>query len=247
MQGQEQKLDHDHVMSQVAALVVVVLSWLSGLVPGISLCCCGRACCWLAGNDMLGGPNWKPRTSCLLSGLLVLAGDIQPNPGPQANSTNCYLRVVCSTKVRNEVVVVTAVTDGVILAEQWGNFQTRQLHALIPGTVLLAVYQVLLPSLKHQLPLSLDGTASDAYQCSLLSKLNEISLLVSNHFLDVLINTFKTWLDEWVCDAELSLPGYNLLMRWDRNRHGGGVVIYSSASIKYIHHSDLQSDSTESL
>lgn len=66
-----------------------------------------------------------------------------------------------SCGVRNEVSVVTAVTDGVILAEQWGNFQTRQLHALIPGTVLLAVYQVSLPCLKHQLPLSLDGTASD--------------------------------------------------------------------------------------
>ena len=76
--------------------------------------------------------------------------------------------------------------------------------------------------------------------------MNEISLLVSNHCLDVLINTFKTWLDEWVSDAELSVPGYNLL-RLDRNRHGGGVVIYSSASIKYIHRSDLQSDSTESL
>lgn len=205
MQGQERKLDHDHVMSQVAALVVVVLSWLSGLVPDISLCCCGRACCWLPGNDMSGGPNWKPQTSCLLSGLLLLAGDIQPNPGPQANSTN-------RTKVRNEVFVVMAVTDGVILAEEWGNFHTRQPHAMIPGTVLFAVYQVSLPSLKHQLPLSLDGTtASDAYQCSLLSKLNEISLLVSNHWLDVLTLSTPGLMSEFVMQSS----HFQVITFWD--------------------------------
>ena len=80
---------------------------------------------------------------------------------------------------------------------------------------------------------------------SLLPKLNEISLLVSNYSLDVLTLS-ETWLDESICDAEVSLPGYNLL-RQDRNRHGGGVAIFISASIKFTHRSDLQSNSIENL
>ena len=55
---------------------------------------------------------------------------------------------------------------------------------------------------------------------SLFSKL-EISLLLSNHCLDVL-TLFETWLNEWVFNAEVLLPGDNLL-RQDRNRHGGVV------------------------
>ena len=190
----------ENVMSHALTLVVLVLCRLAGLVPGISLT---RSCCssvglaavvecppdprtWRAANLLvtifLGGTNWSSRTSWSFDGLLLLAGDIEPNPGPQVSSTNRYPCVVCSTEVRNQGICCDS-------CDRWCHLN-----------------------------------------CSWL-KLNEISLLVSNHNLDVLTLS-ETWLDASICDAEVSLPGYNLL-RQDRNCHGGGVAIFISASIKW--------------
>ena len=61
-----------------------------------------------------------------------------------------------------------------------------------------------------------------------------------------MITLSETWLDDSICDTEVSLPGYSLLRR-DRNRHGGGVAIFISASIKFLHRPDLQSAAIENM
>ena len=45
----------------------------------------------------------------------------------------------------------------------------------------------------------------------------------------------ETWLSEEISNVELSIPNYHIF-RLDRNRHGGGVIVYviSSFSAKVI-------------
>ena len=158
---------------------ITVLFRLARLVPSISLT---RSCClsvglaavvecplglhtWRAVNLLetifLGGTDFG--TPWSFDRLLLLASDIEPNPGPQVSSTNRYPCVVCSTEVRNQGICC-------------------------PTSVSLVHLNIR----------------------NILPKLNEISLLVSNHHPDVLTLS-ETWLDESICDAEVSLPGYNLL------------------------------------
>jgi len=42
----------------------------------------------------------------------------------------------------------------------------------------------------------------------------------------------ETWLDGEICDQELVIDGYCVVRR-DRNRHGGGVLMYIRASLEY--------------
>ena len=37
----------------------------------------------------------------------------------------------------------------------------------------------------------------------------------------------ESWLSPEICDHEIAIPGYEH-RRCDRNRHGGGVIIYVS-------------------
>ena len=57
-----------------------------------------------------------------------------------------------------------------------------------------------------------------------------------------LIMVVETWLSAHILNYELNIPGYCLLRR-DRNRHGGGVLVYVSSSLPFntLHHSqDLE-------
>ena len=56
------------------------------------------------------------------------------------------------------------------------------------------------------------------------SKLDEISALVSEFRLDIIAVT-ESWLDDSIESHEISLAGFQLPFRRDRNRHGGGVLI----------------------
>ena len=46
------------------------------------------------------------------------------------------------------------------------------------------------------------------------------------------IGIVETWLDESIQESELSIENYNLV-RLDRNRHGGGVLIYVIMSLSF--------------
>ena len=67
---------------------------------------------------------------------------------------------------------------------------------------------------------------------SLIPKLDELSLLASVHNPDI-ICIVETWLEGNVDDTEISIPGYHPI-RLDRNRHGGGVLLYIK-NLYYYH------------
>ena len=59
---------------------------------------------------------------------------------------------------------------------------------------------------------------------SLLPKFDELLISVDNYQPDIVCIT-EFWLCSDIHDSELLLPGYQCL-RYDRNRHGGGVFMY---------------------
>ena len=59
---------------------------------------------------------------------------------------------------------------------------------------------------------------------SLIPKLDELCALVEIHNPDV-ISIVESWLCADIPDNEISIPGYHIF-RKDRNRHGGGVLLY---------------------
>ncbi len=64
---------------------------------------------------------------------------------------------------------------------------------------------------------------------SVLPKHDELKILAEVDNLDVICITVR--LCQEMCDTELSIPGY-LLYRRDRNRHGGGVLMYIKKHIQ---------------
>ena len=56
----------------------------------------------------------------------------------------------------------------------------------------------------------------------------------------------ETRLDSSILDCEVQIPGYDII-RSDRNRYGGGVVIYIRTIIPYIIRKDLLQDTLELL
>lgn len=65
---------------------------------------------------------------------------------------------------------------------------------------------------------------------SLLPKLDELRVMVEDSHPDVVCVT-ESWLCCEISNDELALPNYQLFRR-DRDRHGGGVLIYVRGSIQ---------------
>ena len=59
---------------------------------------------------------------------------------------------------------------------------------------------------------------------SLVPKFDELCLIVTAHNPDI-IAIVESWLCPDISDNEIRIPGY-YLFRQDRNRHGGGIVLY---------------------
>ena len=59
---------------------------------------------------------------------------------------------------------------------------------------------------------------------SILPKIDELATLTDTHNPD-LICIVESWLNKDIADSEIALPGY-VSLRYDRDRHGGGVLIY---------------------
>ena len=64
---------------------------------------------------------------------------------------------------------------------------------------------------------------------SVFCKLDNLKLVCAMHQPDV-ICIIESWLDKEISDSELSLDGYNV-SRVDRNRHGGGVLIFVESTL----------------
>ena len=72
---------------------------------------------------------------------------------------------------------------------------------------------------------------------SLIPKLAEVRSLIQRTGAAV-VAISETWLDETVQDAEVDVDGYSVI-RQDRNRQGGGVLLYIKSGISFNQRSDL--------
>ena len=63
---------------------------------------------------------------------------------------------------------------------------------------------------------------------SLLPKIDELRLLCGLHQPNC-VCVVETWLDPEILDSEIQIQGFNTI-RLDRNRHGGGVIVYVNSS-----------------
>ena len=74
---------------------------------------------------------------------------------------------------------------------------------------------------------------------SLVKNFKEIKLFLDNNEVDILALN-ETRLDETIFDSEISIPMYHLI-RKDRHRQGGGIVIYlkNTLNIQTIEHESL--------
>jgi len=78
---------------------------------------------------------------------------------------------------------------------------------------------------------------------SLMPKVEDVELLLLSSKMDILTLS-ETWLDQSIQPYEIKVDGYNTI-RKDRNRHGGGVMIYIREEIDYTERHDLEHDSIE--
>ena len=80
---------------------------------------------------------------------------------------------------------------------------------------------------------------------SLLKHLDEIRTMLSDYPFDILaINESK--IDPSISNSEISIQHYSIV-RLDRNRYGGGVVLYIKNNIPYVERQDLVSDDLEMI
>ena len=66
------------------------------------------------------------------------------------------------------------------------------------------------------------------YHNNVFPKLDELVSLVDIHTPDI-ICIVESWLDKDIADSEISITDY-VSLRLDRDRHGGGVLIYLKSS-----------------
>ena len=56
----------------------------------------------------------------------------------------------------------------------------------------------------------------------------------------------ESWLDNSILDTDIHIPNYSVF-RKDRNRHGGGVLIYVTDSLSAVRRLDLEHIDVESV
>ena len=66
---------------------------------------------------------------------------------------------------------------------------------------------------------------------SLIPKIDNLRILCSL-FSPHVICVVESWLDSDIVDSEISIQGYSII-RLDRSRHGGGILIYVSSLFSY--------------
>ena len=80
---------------------------------------------------------------------------------------------------------------------------------------------------------------------SMVKHIDELRILLESKPTDILlINESK--IDDTVPDNEIYINGYNII-RNDRNRNGGGVIMYLGQSLSFTERNDLVPDSLEMI
>ena len=78
---------------------------------------------------------------------------------------------------------------------------------------------------------------------SLLPKVEDMEMLLTSSKMDILTLS-ETWLDQSIQPHEINIGGYRTI-RKDRNRHGGGVMMYIREGIDYKERPDLEHERLE--
>ena len=197
-----------------------------------------------------GAPKSTPRVArSVLLLILLVCGDVQINPGPECVQDPCS---VCDSPVSNE--------DDGLLCEVCLNWNHRTCanmslseyyhwSTIEDGWICQRCERDCFPfhSVSH-LTSSLDSSSTTSSTApiqhpsthlkvfsfnarSILPNIDQLrSLCFLEHF-DV-VAVCDTWLSANILDSEISIDGYNLI-RKDRNRHGGGVLLYINCAIPY--------------
>ena len=205
----------------------------------------------------------------LLVLMLMLCGDIHPNPGPVVKSGTKKRTPKFPCSVCDKGVISSSKAVSCDRCDNWTHIMCCEVSVddynlcLNSGKPISHVCNVcLLREMVHQNfdetlvnPANYDDVADDCvYEPfskkglhflhlnarSLLSKLSDVRLLVNNSKAAVLAVS-ETWLDGSVTDAEIELVGYTVV-RKDRNRNGGGVCLYVRSDISYNPRTDLLCD-----
>ena len=79
----------------------------------------------------------------------------------------------------------------------------------------------------------------------LLNKIDEMRIIVTECKFDVM-GICETFLDDNVTDNEICIEGYTMFKK-NRNRHGGGVLIYIKEGIQYTEITDLAGSEVEGV
>ena len=79
----------------------------------------------------------------------------------------------------------------------------------------------------------------------LLSKIVELKLILDECNFDIM-GVCETFIDSNVADNEISIDGYSIVKK-NRNRHGGGVLLYVQDGIDYSEITELASEQVESV
>ena len=179
----------------------------------------------------------------LLTFLLFLSGDIQPNPGP--DTSGLELCSICSEAVLDDHKAVCC-----DLCESWVHVSCDpslfdDLYADMvrePSTdpwfctICLKLAPVTISDSHHAAQLS----CACLNARSVLPKRFDIFAFICAFHIDILAVT-ETFLDDTISDGEIC-PGHYQMFRRDRSRHGGGVLIMIREGIKAFLRNDLNCD-----
>jgi len=189
--------------------------------------------------------------------LLLLAGDVQLNPGPRNWKFPCGICEkpvksndkgifcdVCQKWLHTRCIGMTDDEYSELQAspDSWSCKRCLQEALPFADCSLLSVSASQPSSISAgALSIGMSNHSSPTIlytNCrSLFPKLDELKVLAS-HYMPHIICLCETWLDPTVSDSELYIPGFNLLRR-DRNRHGGGIASYIHDSIPFkVLHND---------
>ena len=204
---------------------------------------------WKTGHSLL-HPTGRP-PSLLSSILLLIAGDVEVNPGPAKHPCGSCSKAVKSNQrgIFCEVCYLWYHTKCINMC--LSEYQRLSLsdegwccHHCHKEALPFHDCSTLTSVSDSSSDLSLQSSCSTSSNCSppsgrwsayysncrsLVPKIDNLRTIAASATPSV-IALCETWLDESVPELVLFIPNYHILRR-DRNRHGGGLLLYISDDI----------------
>ena len=189
--------------------------------------------------------NWKSENLAYFATLLLLCGDIPPNPGPP----DVFCCGVCALEVSDSDAAVCC------------DYCNHWVHVSCDLSLSMEDYNDMMsnPSMdswfcfyckeslaKHLCELDSASSVQSGISCvcfnarSVVSKRFILSAYVLAAGFDVVAIT-ETFLDDSIHDSHIAPPGYTIF-RKDRNRHGGGVLLLIRDSLNASLRPDLDDE-----